>query len=305
MWGSRARLCCVCAVRVGRCVALLFSFSPTKAKRERRSASFPARGARIFCASPFLSPAPVSTPCPPRVCTHLPPRCLCGNSNAFAQRHSFFRAATIQPTMPDDPPHDVRLTTPEIVAVVPYEDLFSDFNTKQFRCVKEKGARCFLFVLLPRPAQPSSPSPHTHSYTDVAKSQADDLKELTTLRGMACGKRSSLATGTLDEEGEPAEDYDEHARWVSDVCCCVCGVCAVCCVVCVVCGVCSSVREQRIASRGCLVCVFAQNQKTQPPPTTPHPFTHTSSSNTWTPCTILKPSTWPTPPPATCRAGAC
>ena len=44
-----------------------------------------------------------------------------------------------------------------------------------------------------------------HSYTDVAKSTGDDLKELTTLRAMACGKRNALTTATMDDEGEPAE----------------------------------------------------------------------------------------------------
>ena len=99
--------------------------------------------------------------------------------------------------MPDDPPHDMRLTTPEIMAV-------------SVREREGKGA-CPVFCVPRSPHLSLSPPP---SYTDVAKSQADDLKELTTLRGMACGKRSSLAMGTLDDEGEPAEDYDEHARWL-------------------------------------------------------------------------------------------
>lgn len=35
--------------------------------------------------------------------------------------------------MRDEPPKEVTLTTPHIPAVVASEDLFSDFNTKQFR----------------------------------------------------------------------------------------------------------------------------------------------------------------------------
>ena len=59
---------------------------------------------------------------------------------------------------------------------------------------------------------PPTPPPHPlpDSYTDVAKSTGDDLKELTTLRAMACGKRNALATATMDDEGEPTEGEQER-----------------------------------------------------------------------------------------------